>query len=86
MPRGLCCLPINIPSRWYPLVLIALFTIFFGPQFSLIVGLGSGYMYTAGMLRMLEVSPETVRAWEKRWPFAGYAQGNNNADSGSGGF
>lgn len=30
MPRGLCCLPIEIPSRWYPLVLIGIFSIFFG--------------------------------------------------------
>jgi membrane associated rhomboid family serine protease len=31
MPRGLCCLPVQIKSKWYPLVLIALFSIFFGP-------------------------------------------------------
>lgn len=84
IPRGLCCLPVNIPSRWYPLVLIALFTIFFGPQFSLIVGLGTGYMYSGGLLRMLEVSQETIRSWEKRWPFAGHAQDSNNP--GGGGF
>lgn len=31
MPRGLCCLPIQIKSKWYPIVLIAIFCIFFGP-------------------------------------------------------
>ena len=70
MPRGLCCLPINIPSRWYPLVLIALFTIFFGLQFCLLTGLGAGYMYAMGCLRPLEFSQASINAWEKRWPFS----------------
>ena len=70
MPRGLCCLPINIPSRWYPLVLIALFSIFFGPQFSLFTGLAAGYMYVGGLLSFMEISSQTVRNWEKRFPFA----------------
>ena len=30
---------------------------------------------------MLTVSQETIRAWEKRWPFAGYAN-NNDASNG----
>ena len=74
MPRGLCCLPINIPSRWYPLVLIALFTIFFGLQFSLLTGLGAGYMYAMGYLRPLEISQATINNWEKRWPFSRMSQ------------
>lgn len=71
MPRGLCCLPVQIPSKWYPLVLIAIFTIFFGPQFSLFAGMGAGYLYVFGYLKCLETSAPSLRSWEERWPFKG---------------
>lgn len=29
-PRNLCCFPIMIKSKWYPAVLIGIFSIFFG--------------------------------------------------------
>lgn len=57
MPRGLCCLPIQIKSKYYPLVLMALFTIFFGIQSSLLTGMGVGYLYVFGYLKFLETSP-----------------------------
>ena len=53
-------------------MLIAIFSIFFGPQFSLFAGLLVGYAYSAGYLKCLEISPSTVKAWEKRWPFSRY--------------
>ena len=31
VPRGLCCLPIQIKAMWYPIVLFAIFMLFFGP-------------------------------------------------------
>lgn len=72
MPRGLCCLPIQIKSKWYPLILIAIFMIFFGIQFDLMTGMGVGYLYVFGYLNCLVSSPDSLRAWEKRWPFSSF--------------
>lgn len=73
MPRGLCCLPIQIKSKWYPLVLYGIFTlVFMNVDLSFTTGLGVGYLYAFGYLRCLETSPESVSAWEKRWPFVRY--------------
>ena len=72
MPRGLCCLPIQIKSKWYPLVLIGIFTIFFGPQLSLWAGLAVGYLYVFGYINCLKTSEQSLKAWEKRWPFKSY--------------
>ena len=69
MPRGLCCLPVQIKSKWYPLVLLALFSLFFGPQFSLFAGLGVGYLWVFGKLKWLDTNAADLRAWESRWPF-----------------
>jgi hypothetical protein len=74
MPRGLCCLPIQIKSKWYPLVLIGLFTIFFGPQLSFFAGLGVGYLWVFGYVKFLETSAVSLKAWEERWPFKAYKQ------------
>jgi hypothetical protein len=72
MPRGLCCLPIKIKSKWYPLVLIGLFTVFFGPQLSLWSGLAVGYLWVFGYLKWLQTSDPSLKAWEGRWPFKTY--------------
>jgi len=72
MPRKLCCLPMDIKSKWYPLVLIGLFTIFFGPQLSLWAGLGVGYLYVFGYINFLKTSEASLKAWENRWPFKSY--------------
>lgn len=72
MPRQLCCCPFQIKSKWYPLVLIALFSIFFGPQFSLFTGLGVGYLYVFGYLGFLETSAPSIKNWEMRFPFSAY--------------
>lgn len=72
MPRGLCCLPVQIKSKWYPLVLIGLFTVFFGPQMSLWTGLGVGYLWVFGYVKFLETSLPSLKAWEERWPFKTY--------------
>ena len=74
MPRGLCCLPVQIKSKWYPLVLIGLFTVFFGPQMSLWTGLGVGYLWVFGKVKFLETSLPALKAWEERWPFKTYKQ------------
>ena len=65
-------MPIQLKSKWYPLILIAIFTIFFGPQFSLFAGMGTGYLYVFGYLKCLETSAPTIKKWEERWPFKSY--------------
>jgi hypothetical protein len=69
MPRGLCCLPIQVKSKWYPLILIVIFSAIFGPQLSFFAGLGVGYLHVYGYLKWMESSAQSLRAWEKRWPF-----------------
>ena len=101
MPRGLCCLPVQIKSKYYPLVLMGLFTIFFGLQFSLLTGLAVGYLWVFGLVKFLETSPQALRQWEQRWPFKGIKENPafrqsasalandpsaNRGESGSGGF
>lgn len=84
MPRGLCCLPIEIKSKYYPLVLFLIFTIIFMDlDISLVTGLMVGYLYTFGWLKCFETSTESVRAWEKRWPFSKYKDDPNFRATGS---
>lgn len=70
MPRALCCCPFQIPSKYYPLALIALFSLFFGPQVSLFMGLAVGYLYVFGFLGCLETSAPSIKKWEQRFPFS----------------
>ena len=75
MPRGLCCLPIKIKSRYYPLVFIALMTIMFqNISFSLLTGMGLGYATVFGYCKSLETSTESLKTWEGRWPFSTYSE------------
>jgi len=67
--RGLCCLPIQIPSKWYPVVLLLLFSLFFGIQLSFFVGLGVGYMHHFGLLNWADLGAAKATVWEERVPF-----------------
>jgi hypothetical protein len=46
----LCCFPIQIKSKYYPWVLILFFSLFFGPQIDLFIGLAVGYLHIYGYL------------------------------------
>ena len=72
MPRGLCCLPIQVKSKWYPLILVSIFTVFFGPQLSLFAGIAVGYLYVFGFLKWTETSAPRLRLWENSWPFKNF--------------
>jgi len=63
-----------LKSKYYPPVLLLIFSLFFGPQFALVSGLGVGYLWVFGYLKCLETSTVAAREWEGRWPFSGYAQ------------
>jgi hypothetical protein len=78
MPRGLCCLPIQIKSKWYPLVLYAIFTlVFMNLDLSFTTGLIVGYLYAFGYLKWVESTQQSISAWEKRWPFVKYKDDPN---------
>lgn len=70
--QGLCCLPIKIQSKWYPLVLILIFSLFFGPQISLFIGLGVGYLQVFGYTKRIELGVEKATRYETKWPFKNY--------------
>jgi len=57
MMRNLCCCPFQVKSKYYPLIIFLLFSLFFGPQFALAAGLGVGYLYVYQYLEFLETSP-----------------------------
>lgn len=69
MPRALCCLPIQVKSKYYPLILAAIFTVFFGAQIDFFAGLSVGYLYVFGFLKWTDTSAVNLRNWENRFPF-----------------
>lgn len=68
--RNLCCLPIQIKGKYYPIVILALFSIFFGPQIALFFGLGVGYLQVWEYLERIEISITRATAWEDKFPFS----------------
>lgn len=72
--RGLCCLPIQIKSKYYPWVLILIFTIFFGLQLSLWVGFLVGYLTVFNLMKWSEISVVRAKTWEKKFPFQKFNQ------------
>lgn len=57
---------LEVQSKYYPLVLLALFSMFAGPKLSYCLGVAVGYAYGYGKLDRLKVKVETVRKWENR--------------------
>jgi len=56
---------LEVPTLYYPLVLLALFSMFAGPQLSYILSVAVGYAYGHGKLDRWKVKVETVR--RKNW-------------------
>eukprot|EP00658_Telonema_sp_P-2_P040600 TRINITY_DN29025_c0_g1_i2.p1 TRINITY_DN29025_c0_g1~~TRINITY_DN29025_c0_g1_i2.p1 ORF type:complete len:192 (+),score=49.44 TRINITY_DN29025_c0_g1_i2:266-841(+) len=54
----LLCLPVNVPTRWYPVALVALLSLFFGFQLDLIMMAAIAHHYAKGNLLML--TPKAV--------------------------
>lgn len=72
--RNLCCCPIQIKGRYYPIVILLLFSIFFGPQISLFFGLAVGYLHVWEYLEKIEISITRATAWENKFPFSRYKE------------
>lgn len=56
----------EVPALYYPLVLLALFSLFAGPKLPYCLGVAVGYAYGYGKLDRWKVKVETVRKWENR--------------------
>ncbi|KAL3758603.1 hypothetical protein ACHAWU_008357 [Discostella pseudostelligera] len=57
---------IEVPALYYPLVLLALFSMFAGVKLPYCLGVAVGYAYGHGKLNRLKVKVETARKWENR--------------------
>mmetsp|Transcript_38452 Transcript_38452/g.82045 ORF Transcript_38452/g.82045 Transcript_38452/m.82045 type:complete len:343 (-) Transcript_38452:226-1254(-) len=57
---------LEVPTLYYPLVLLALFSMFAGPRLPYFLGVAVGYAYGHGKLDRWKVKVETVRKWENR--------------------
>eukprot|EP00571_Detonula_confervacea_P014570 CAMPEP_0172308700 /NCGR_PEP_ID=MMETSP1058-20130122/9219_1 /TAXON_ID=83371 /ORGANISM="Detonula confervacea, Strain CCMP 353" /LENGTH=344 /DNA_ID=CAMNT_0013021179 /DNA_START=115 /DNA_END=1149 /DNA_ORIENTATION=- len=57
---------IEVPAVYYPLVLLALFSMFAGVKLAYCLGVAVGYAYGYGKLDRWKVKVETVRKWENR--------------------
>lgn len=51
---------LEVPSLYYPLVLLALFSMFAGVRLAYVLGVAVGYAYGFGKLDRWKVKPETV--------------------------
>lgn len=68
-PRTLCCLPILIPSKYYPLVLGGIFLLISG-DLSLLFGMIIGYLYSWGYMEFCKVGIAKAKSWETKFPFS----------------
>ena len=66
--QGLCCLPIQIKRKWYPLIVIAIFSIMFF-QLSMWFGLAVGYAYHYGAFARIEMGANRATILEGKFPF-----------------
>jgi hypothetical protein len=53
MPRRMMFIPMDIPSKYFPLIMYGLFCLFSGPILSYAVALAVGYVYSQGYLERL---------------------------------
>ena len=59
-----------VKSKWYPLILIGVFTLFFGLELSFWCGLLVGYLHAYGAFTRIEMSATAATRLENRFPFS----------------
>ncbi len=59
---GMC----NIPTKWYPLFLVALFSLLGSDPISLLAGVAVGFAYDSGRCAALQLSDARLQAWDVR--------------------
>jgi hypothetical protein len=63
--RQLFFIPYQIPTKYFPLALYALFTLFGGPNLGMAISMAVGYLYSLGHLDVLKPSVSVVQSWEQ---------------------
>lgn len=56
---------VDVPTRYYPLALVALFSLLGGFQLAYILAIGIGVAYRQGYLDKLKVDPIRIQSWER---------------------
>ena len=64
VPRRFLCFPFEIPSKYYPLALFAIFSLLMGPELNLAVSMLVGYISSKGLLDRLSLSPTRLAQME----------------------
>jgi hypothetical protein len=66
-------IPVNIPSKYFPLVLYGFICLFSGLILSYLVSMTVGYLYVSSYMDYIKASDATLAAWETRF-FASLAR------------
>ncbi len=87
LPRRMLFIPVDIPSKYFPLVLYAFFALFSGLELGFLIAIAVGYMYSKGFLDKFKLSSNYVDQLEtsggflhsvsrqRGWVLTGLAQG-----------
>ena len=87
LPRRMLFIPVDIPSKYFPLVLYAFFALFSGLELGFVIAIAVGYMYSKGFLDKFKLSSNYVDQLEitggilhsvsrqRGWVLTGLAQG-----------
>lgn len=86
---------LEVPTLYYPLAILALFSLFAGVKLSYCLGVAVGYAYGFGKMDRLKVKVDTARKWEggfmrgfvsrAGWVSVDYASGPSAWTEGAGG-
>lgn len=68
-PRPLCCFPVMLKAKYYPWVLIIIFSLIFNFAVDFWCGLAVGYMFHYGLFSKCTMGVEKATSWETSFPF-----------------
>ena len=63
-----------LKAKYYPWVLIIIFSLFFGLQIDFWCGLAVGYMWHFGLFNFCSVGMAKATEWEQRFPFKAWSE------------
>ena len=61
-------MPIQIKRKWYPLILLVIFSLFFF-QLSMVFGFAMGYAYHYGLFKRIDCGAARATVLESKFPF-----------------
>jgi uncharacterized membrane protein len=64
MPRRMMCIPVDIPSKYFPIILYALFCLFSGLQLDFAVSMLVGYLSHLGYTDKATIATSTLQQME----------------------